>query len=331
MKRIISILMIIAMMLSSVLATIPVGAEDAVEGGDSVVEDTTPVGTPVATADEFKAAVEAGKDFHLTADITLPADWAAKDFGATFDGNGKTITVLGGAGVFNTLAGATVKNLTIAGDVEASAGLATTATGNVLVENVSVKLTKIVGGGDGAAAFIVHCWTPDANLEFKGCTNYTPIVSSGSAAGFVSGTNCNTIKFTDCKNLATVSGARVGGFLGHAWVDVTFTNCQNGAEDVKLAFDGNLHTGGRIVMAENLRFPGVGSSSQGKPGAKARPKGGVDAHTVEIPEPRKFKHTDTLERWNAGVGCPGRKGLKHRREGQWRGGEKRWEGKRKRP
>ena len=39
----------------------------------------------------------------------------------------------------------------------------------------------------------------------------------------------------------------------------------------------------RIVMAENLRFPGEGSSSQGKPGAKARPKGVVDAHTVDIP------------------------------------------------
>ena len=39
----------------------------------------------------------------------------------------------------------------------------------------------------------------------------------------------------------------------------------------------------RIVMAENLRFPGVGSSSQGKPGAKARPKGVVDAYTVDNP------------------------------------------------
>ena len=39
----------------------------------------------------------------------------------------------------------------------------------------------------------------------------------------------------------------------------------------------------RIVKAENLRFPGAGSSAQGKPGAKARPQGVVDAHTVEIP------------------------------------------------
>ena len=39
----------------------------------------------------------------------------------------------------------------------------------------------------------------------------------------------------------------------------------------------------RIIMVENLRFPEEGSSAQGKPGAKARPKGVVDAHTVEIP------------------------------------------------
>ena len=38
-----------------------------------------------------------------------------------------------------------------------------------------------------------------------------------------------------------------------------------------------------IIMAENLRFLGEGSSAQGKPGAKARPNGVVDAHTVEIP------------------------------------------------
>ena len=38
-----------------------------------------------------------------------------------------------------------------------------------------------------------------------------------------------------------------------------------------------------IIMSETLRFPGEGSSAQGKPGGKARPQGVVDAHTVEIP------------------------------------------------
>ena len=39
----------------------------------------------------------------------------------------------------------------------------------------------------------------------------------------------------------------------------------------------------RIIMVENQRFLEEGSSAQGKPGAKARPKGVVDAHTVENP------------------------------------------------
>lgn len=38
-----------------------------------------------------------------------------------------------------------------------------------------------------------------------------------------------------------------------------------------------------IIMAENLRFLGEGSSAQGKPGAKVRPEGVADAHTVDIP------------------------------------------------
>ncbi len=43
----------------------------------------------------------------------------------------------------------------------------------------------------------------------------------------------------------------------------------------------------RIIMVENLRFLEEGSSAQGKPGAKARPKGVVDAQTVEIQLPPK--------------------------------------------
>ena len=66
----------------------------------------------------------------------------------------------------------------------------------------------------------------------------------------------------------------------------------------------------RIVMAENLRFPGAGSSALGKPGAKARPEGVVDAQTVEIPLPYELKYTDTSTDFIPGDGRPGRKGLK---------------------
>ncbi len=39
----------------------------------------------------------------------------------------------------------------------------------------------------------------------------------------------------------------------------------------------------RILPVENPRFPGEGSSAQGKSGPKARPRGVVDGQQVEIP------------------------------------------------
>ena len=41
----------------------------------------------------------------------------------------------------------------------------------------------------------------------------------------------------------------------------------------------------RIPSAESLRIPEEGSSSQGKSGPKARPKGVVDGQQVDIPVP----------------------------------------------
>ena len=59
----------------------------------------------------------------------------------------------------------------------------------------------------------------------------------------------------------------------------------------------------RIAMAESPRFPGEGSSSLGKPGAKARPKGVVDAHTVEIPWPRSERYLTHVEVLSPALVC----------------------------
>ena len=39
----------------------------------------------------------------------------------------------------------------------------------------------------------------------------------------------------------------------------------------------------RIILAESLRFLEEGSSAPSKSGAKVRPRGVADAHTVDIP------------------------------------------------
>ena len=44
----------------------------------------------------------------------------------------------------------------------------------------------------------------------------------------------------------------------------------------------------RNFSVESLRFPGEGSSSQGKSGPKSRPKGVDDGQLVEIPVPPKI-------------------------------------------
>ena len=41
----------------------------------------------------------------------------------------------------------------------------------------------------------------------------------------------------------------------------------------------------RNFSVESLRFPGEGSSAQGKPGPKPRPKGVGDGQSVDIPTP----------------------------------------------
>ena len=43
----------------------------------------------------------------------------------------------------------------------------------------------------------------------------------------------------------------------------------------------------RNFAVESLRFPGQGSSSQGKSGTKVRPKGVADDKLVDIPVPPK--------------------------------------------
>ena len=56
----------------------------------------------------------------------------------------------------------------------------------------------------------------------------------------------------------------------------------------------------RIHLAVSLRFPGEGSSSQGKSGPKARPKGVVDGKRVNIPVPLNRSEVVTEEGRSAG-------------------------------
>ena len=63
---------------------------------------------------------------------------------------------------------------------------------------------------------------------------------------------------------------------------MTGTTCGRGSsENAGMSSESEV----RIFTVENPRFPGEGSSAQGKSGPKSRPKGVDDGQTVEIPLP----------------------------------------------
>ena len=78
----------------------------------------------IRTAEEF-AAMEAGGNYKLTADITVTAPYPS-EFTGTFDGDGHTVTLNitgtgANTGLFSVLGGgATVKNVITTGAIQAS-------------------------------------------------------------------------------------------------------------------------------------------------------------------------------------------------------------------
>ena len=64
-----------------------------------------------------------------------------------------------------------------------------------------------------------------------------------------------------------------------------------------------------IPAAGIPRFPGPGSSSRGQPDPKARPKGVVDGHGVNIPQPGKFRKGAQKKRIDGMTGFPRGEGL----------------------
>ena len=197
-----------------------------------VLGNKTPLAAPVRvfvadgvikTAEEFIAMGETGS-YTLGADITLPADYAAKNFSGALDGNGHTITLTSNNGLFNKIVNATISNLTLKGDVESAYGLTADADGKVLIEGVTVELKLVTG----QAAFIAASWHNGAEFIFRNCENKTPINCTANGTGaFIGGSNAKRAVFENCVNHSDIKGGYVGGFTGHTWMDVTFKNCVN--------------------------------------------------------------------------------------------------------
>ena len=252
MKRTISILVIVAMMLASLLAIVPVSA-------------ATPEGTPVKNAKEF-AAMEADGTYYLANDITIGKSYG--EFKGTLDGNGHTITVNGVASAFTKLAGANVSNLTITASADAVApsshvgALAGTANGTFTnvhavvnynyTGQVPTKVAGLIGEINGATAITGCTAKGSINITFESTSN-SETAAFGGLVGFA---GAQTVSISKCVNYVNAlqmnERTNLGGILGQAngAHNLTIDSCANYGEMTTTCSGngGNIHSGvGGIV------------------------------------------------------------------------------------
>ena len=208
-----------------------------------------PEGTAITDAAGFAAMDPAGT-YYLANDITLTASYATA-FAGTLDGNGKTITV--SAPIFTEIAGATIKNLTVAGAIDGAAAdcaaVAVKASGALVFENI-VNNAAITNAKIAGAIFA----TVDSSnsTTVTGCINNAAIAGSGMTGGLIGKLNCNdadgnnasVVAITNCANYGDITSGNYGAGIVASiqkTLNATVANCANSG-----AIKGTHDSGGII-------------------------------------------------------------------------------------
>ena len=252
-------------------------------------------GTNGKTATDF-----AGKTIELMTDITV-SDWTpigqkgGTKFNGNLDGNGKTVTINGIAnnldkafggcvGFFGAVENATVKNLTVAGNVSGNnaAGIVARVFSGATIENcvnkANVTATSKAGGivsyAQGNNSNQYGALSSDCTIT--NCKNSGEVNTTGEAHGAAggiygwSGNESGNLKIIGCENSGAVTAtgkkaAGGGGIVGQCRV-ITVENCTNngsisssenaaggiiGANDTAAATIIGCHNTGTMTGAEN--------------------------------------------------------------------------------
>ena len=222
----------------------------AVEGDTSWYDEETAEFTLTDEADlrGFASLVNAGNDFSgktvllgnsiaLTSDIWTPIGNNGNRFAGTFDGQGHTISgvkmplYFQYMGFFGYLNNATVKNLTVAGELSIlgnnNGGIAAYANNSTLenLHNQVVMNDPPVGGNSVSSTGGVVGYASGSSIT--NCTNDVDLQVMKGSLGGLAGSAGNNI--TDCSNSGDISGggSSVGGLLGSAQSSLVITDCFN--------------------------------------------------------------------------------------------------------
>jgi|GEM_PF-676062 len=185
-----------------------------------------------------------------------PIGSASVPFTGTFDGGGHTVSginIVGATsatGFFGKTIGATVKNLTLAGNITASSKAATAgfigfSAGSVTIENCvnrvrvdgDVRVGGFIGSADSAAA---------SSLILRGCVNEGEIIAAGINAnekalhcgGLIGRLNLTTsgarVTIENCENRGLVRGGDcTGGIVGRFQIETNGKNSVSTLQNLK--------------------------------------------------------------------------------------------------
>lgn len=206
---------------------VPTEQLDAVIKLNLVPRDDAPVGTPIASEEEFLKMKADGK-YYLSEDITLSSSYQSQFFGV-LDGNGHTVTTE--RPIFDELCGV-VKNLNIKGSVTASddvvGALARKGTRSICI-NVKNHADVTMTDKNYAAGLVGY--TAPAAI-FIGCENYGDVSSAYHAAGIVCRTE-GELTLSDCKNEGAVTVTSpsenrcAGGIVAKSEGSLMMQGCEN--------------------------------------------------------------------------------------------------------
>lgn len=228
MKKTVSTLIIISMLLSLVLAIIPASAD----GGEAI-----------NSAEEL-LSMKADGNYYLNADLTLSGSYT-NDFRGTLDGKGHTITLDGTPSLFKCISGGSVSNLNLSvrSSLSSSAdvgALARVAKGSFEGISAEVSYTILSGAGafkhalGGIIGRINGASTVKNCVSLGEITVNTSITSGGSIRYGVGGiigvvAEAGAVEISDCVNNAKISskqymtsnGGIIGIFYGNTQISVT--------------------------------------------------------------------------------------------------------------
>ena len=246
MKRLLSILVLAALLMTSAVIAVPAFAEGtespvnsestdngvgavALDEEEAVPSSTVPEGyTAVNSMSAIAEALNDGATkLFMTADIEVEAIDTTNKTGFELDGNYYSFIYDGDAAVFSGATGYTVKKLTLKGSLAADAAAPFADSSNVTFEKVvSEVVITYANGNRGGVVATVSGISSFTNVQFKGTM---PVAYTNYVGGIV-GNATGTVTMTGCKNYANLTGRSVGGMVGYSSTSgatVTLEDCYN--------------------------------------------------------------------------------------------------------